>query len=261
MLDSIGFQEIFLVAVLVLLLFGPRGISGIMRDLGKWAGSLKRYRDDFTREMMALSEPVRDEARMKEEERARIRKRAKSAAAEMTAEKRRADSARIAMSLFSLPEFQGASALFCFISLPEEVLTLPIIEHALSRGMRVYAPYCRPETVSLGLARIQDPARDLVPGVLGIPEPVEALRSLETDPLSIDFFIIPGVSFDHDLNRLGRGKGYFDRFLRGIKGKKPVAGLAFDGQIHPYVIPHYDHDVRPDLVVTPTEIIRERKNG
>ena len=72
MISGIGFQEIILVAVLILVFFGPKGVSGIMRDLGRFVGSLKKYRDEFTRELMAISEPVVDQEEIRRNERERI---------------------------------------------------------------------------------------------------------------------------------------------------------------------------------------------
>jgi len=181
----------------------------------------------------------------------------------MPPEKRKADSARIALTLIALPAYRDASSVFCFLSLPDEVNTFPIVEKALADRKRVYVPYCVPRTPAIALAEITDPGNDLMKGAFGIPEPREELRQAGTgiDPLSIDLFIIPGASFDHQLNRLGKGGGYFDRFLKDIKGKKPVIGLCYNEQVHPYTIPAYEHDIRPDLVITPLETIGEAKNG
>jgi 5-formyltetrahydrofolate cyclo-ligase len=179
----------------------------------------------------------------------------------MAPEKRKADAARIALTLVSLPQFRDAVSIFCFLSRPDEVNTFPLVEKALAGGKRVFVPYCRKATEDIGVSEIADPGRDLIKGVYGIPEPREELRKAGTAPTGIDLFIIPGISFDHKLNRLGRGKGYFDRFLKDIKGKKPIIGLCFSEQIHPYTIPVHPHDIRPDLVITPEETIRESQDG
>ena len=47
----------------------------------------------------------------------------------------------------------------------------------------------------------------------------------------IDIFLVPGTKFDKEGNRKGHGKGYFDRFLEEVKGKKPIVGLCYEGQI------------------------------
>jgi 5-formyltetrahydrofolate cyclo-ligase len=107
------------------------------------------------------------------------------------------------------------------------------------------------------VARIRDVKTDLKTGVFDIPEPVMDLR-VPTDPLSADLLIIPGLAFDNELVRLGRGAGYFDRFLKDIKGKKPIWGLAFNCQVYPYTIPREEQDVSPDLVISPYTLIRPK---
>ncbi|MCR4562306.1 MAG: 5-formyltetrahydrofolate cyclo-ligase [Bacilli bacterium] len=62
----------------------------------------------------------------------------------------------------------------------------------------------------------------------------------------IEVIIVPGIGFDNDNNRLGRGGGYYDRYLNGFRGKK--IGVAFKEQILDFV-PHEEFDVPMDLVI------------
>ena len=52
-------------------------------------------------------------------------------------------------------------------------------------------------------------------------------------PGSLDLVIVPGLAFDKKGNRLGSGKGCYDRFLKDLPPKVPSIGLAFDFQIFP----------------------------
>ena len=72
----------------------------------------------------------------------------------------------------------------------------------------------------------------------------------------IDLMIIPGVSFDKDLNRLGYGKGYYDRFLKNKDVYK--IGVCFD-LLLAKKIPIEDHDIKMDMVVTEKRIIKKEK--
>ncbi len=65
-----------------------------------------------------------------------------------------------------------------------------------------------------------------------------------------DLVIVPGLAFDKDLVRMGRGKGYYDRFLRKL-GKVSKIGVCYDFQIQDSV-PWSWHDVRMDKVITPS---------
>jgi len=70
---------------------------------------------------------------------------------------------------------------------------------------------------------------------------------------NIDLIIVPGLAFDKKGNRLGRGKGYYDRFLKRINGLK--VGLAFDEQVIDN-LPIEKHDVPLDLIITDKQIIK-----
>lgn len=254
---SFGFEEILLVGLLVLILFGPKGVGGIMREAGRMVGKLKKYRDEFSRELMAMSEPVRTEAEIRDTERKRIRKSCRHSLNELSPEAREKENREIRERLYALPEYGSAKRLFCYVSLPVEADTRVILNDALAQGKEVFVPACEPSSKSLKLARVRNPETDLKPGTLNICEPgVELIEPV--DPLSLDFFIIPGIAFDHDCNRLGRGAGYFDRFLKGIKGKKPIVALAHNVQTYPYSIPACEHDIRPDKVLTPFALIEDK---
>jgi 5-formyltetrahydrofolate cyclo-ligase len=76
----------------------------------------------------------------------------------------------------------------------------------------------------------------------GILEPAQALREIPP----VDVVVVPGVAFDRRNNRLGRGKGYYDRLLATINTYK--IGVCFGCQLLEHV-PHDAHDVRMDRVV------------
>jgi 5-formyltetrahydrofolate cyclo-ligase len=255
--SGIGLQEVLLIGLLVLLLFGPKGVSGIMRDLGRWTGKMKKYRDDFTQELMAISQPKEDPAQLKRAERRRIRGQCKKAMEEMPPEQREKESREVEARLVSLPEYQAAKRIFCFASRPEEVDTLSLIERMLKDGKELFVPFCLTDTKDLGMARIREVKADLETGTYRIPEPRKELR-LPVDLLTPDLFLIPGLAFDDEMTRLGRGAGYFDRFLKAIKGKRPIWALCLSVQIHPYVIPREEHDISPDLIINPYTILRPK---
>jgi len=67
--------------------------------------------------------------------------------------------------------------------------------------------------------------------------------------MRLDLALVPGVAFDLNGHRLGRGKGYYDRLLAMLTG--PACGVAFDQQIVSQV-PNEPHDVRLSCILTPT---------
>lgn len=84
-------------------------------------------------------------------------------------------------------------------------------------------------------------------GAFGILEPVSSLAAV--DPASIDIVVLPAVAYNEEGTRLGQGKGFYDRFYAGIKGRKPfLLGICYDFQISSE-IPVEEHDLTADIVV------------
>jgi 5-formyltetrahydrofolate cyclo-ligase len=92
---------------------------------------------------------------------------------------------------------------------------------------------------------------DLVPGKFGIPAPREGLRNVERD--EIDLMLVPAVAFDEEGRRLGRGGGYYDRYLSGFAG--PTVGLAREKLLCP-AVPTEPHEMRVRFVVTESRVIK-----
>lgn len=102
-----------------------------------------------------------------------------------------------------------------------------------------------------------DSPDELESGMMGILEPKPELQAAEErhlDPAQFDLILAPGLAFDLQGNRLGRGKGYYDRFLAKLSSKAHVVALAFESQIFDR-IPHDSLDRPVDLVVTEERII------
>ena len=97
---------------------------------------------------------------------------------------------------------------------------------------------------------MQNLRRDIATGAFGIREP--AARCPEISLNRLDLILVPGVAFDLHGRRLGRGKGYYDRLLAGVRGVK--CGIAFDEQMVNDV-PAGPSDVRMDFMVTPTRSV------
>lgn len=141
-----------------------------------------------------------------------------------------------------------ARIILVYAALPEEPDLQPLIQQALDVGKTVVLPkFCR-QTGQYTTAQIQEPHRQLEPGNLRILEP-NALCP-EVDPKRLDLALVPGVGFDMQGHRLGRGRGYLDRLLAGVPAVK--CGVAFDCQILP-AVPFEPHDIRMNFIVTPTQ--------
>ncbi len=154
-------------------------------------------------------------------------------------EERHRRSLVIKRRLFALPEFRRAKVLMFYVSKDGEVETMPMIEAALAGGKVVLVPVVQVREKKMVVSKIMDPNKDLVKGPYGIYQPKAHLEVYH--PRLIDLAIVPGVAFDEKGNRLGRGMGYYDKFLVGLRRKVPKIGLAFDFQVIKQ-LPALSHD-------------------
>lgn len=133
-----------------------------------------------------------------------------------------------------------AKTVLLYYSLPDEVFTHDFVEK-LSQEKTVLLPVVKGDDLEL---RVYTGKECLQKGSFNIDEPQ---GEAYTDLTSIDVAIIPGVSFDRHGNRLGRGKGFYDRFLKKLNTFK--IGVCFGFQLSDE-IPHGEYDVAMDEVWT-----------
>jgi 5-formyltetrahydrofolate cyclo-ligase len=139
---------------------------------------------------------------------------------------------RIVEQLIELDEYIASSRVLSYLQTRNEVMTTGFAAHALSRGKALYVPRIRREPRELEVVRICDLSGDLHEGTYGITEPVEALAAASDEEIrEIGFAVIPGVAFDRDGYRLGRGGGYFDRLLPRLSRWCMTVGVCFEEQL------------------------------
>ncbi len=163
---------------------------------------------------------------------------------------RRKKSRKIKKKLFSLKEFKKAPTILFYYSKGSEVETKEMMEETLRKGKRVLLPKVREREIYLG--EIKDLKKDVEKGSFGILEPKETYR--KTTPKGIDMVILPGIVFDLKGERIGYGKGYYDRFLKKFPRTIPLIGLAYDFQVINN-ISGKKHDRRVSKIITETQII------
>ncbi len=162
-----------------------------------------------------------------------------------SAASRLAKSKKIFLSLFADSTFQAAKHVALYCGIAPEVLTKPFLKIIL-KEKKVYLPKLNPKVQGMTLRRIRSISRDLVKGAYGIMEPRGACPRRHASEM--DLIIVPGVAFDRQGGRLGRGAGYYDRFLAKA-GKVIKIGLCFREQLLKRV-PMTAHDVRMNRVIT-----------
>lgn len=143
-----------------------------------------------------------------------------------------------------LPEFKKSNNIFIYWSLLDELPT-----HAFISKWCDKKQFLLPAIVGNEMVLKQYSASEaLLKGSHGIMEP-DSLIDFNGE---IELGIIPGIAFDEHKNRLGRGKGYYDRFFNENQSLK--IGVCFDFQLLE-TIPVSLHDVKMDKIVSPTKII------
>jgi len=137
--------------------------------------------------------------------------------------------------------FKEAKVVMFYVSLKDEVNTMSMIDEAIKVGKRVCVPVIVKEEKRLIAGEIKDRIADLEKQHFGIYQPKEG--HVKEVPLEdIDLVIVPGIAFDKKNVRLGRGHGYYDRFLCSVPNHTKTIGLAFDFQVLEH-LPQDSHDI------------------
>ena len=182
----------------------------------------------------------------------RIRQQVRATLAAMTPQTEAAKSALACRAVAGLDEFAGARVVMAYLEIPHEVATVDLLSAAWADDKIVLVPRIVPHSRQMLALPIRslDAGIELTQRVLrepaaGEPWPVE----------QIDLIVTPGLAFDRAGNRLGRGGGYYDRFL-ALPGMRAVTcGLAFAEQMVDDV-PTGPHDLPMDMIVTDADVIR-----
>ena len=166
----------------------------------------------------------------------------------------------LAERLFATSWWSDGQWVFIYIPMGGEVDTRFIVSRAYREGKQVAIP--RMEGGDLAFYFYDGRTENLLPNQFGILEPDPAWKLV--DPFAPTgkrlLILTPGLAFDRQGRRLGRGKGYYDRFLHGVRGAHPAGstswavGLCFAEQLVEQV-PVSDHDELLDGIVTDREVI------
>jgi len=159
----------------------------------------------------------------------------------------------ICEKVLALPVVRDAVCLMSYVSIGNEVATHDLIRALLARGKQVAVPLLDPETEAIIPRVIFDFDSDLRPGAYGILEP----RPKRSEPCQItrlQTVIVPGLAFDVQGSRLGRGGGHFDHFLTRLCSSTKTIALAYEFQVVPSV-PTGPNDQPVHLIVTEKRLV------
>jgi 5-formyltetrahydrofolate cyclo-ligase len=178
---------------------------------------------------------------------AQIRTAMRGLLARMTDDERRTASAAACARLAALEPFSHAAIVMMYLPLPREVDVTPAVLRCFRRGQTVCVPkvdWNRKEMEPVEITSLDDAMLDI--DEHGVRSPREG-RPIQ--PGLIDVVIVPGLAYDPHGHRLGRGQGYYDRFLARMRPNATSIGLAFDLQMTDSV-PTDRLDRAVDIVVT-----------
>ncbi|HRU55501.1 MAG TPA: 5-formyltetrahydrofolate cyclo-ligase [Candidatus Sumerlaeia bacterium] len=160
---------------------------------------------------------------------------------------------KIRENLFALKEFQKSKTVMTYLSIKGEVETLEFAREVLKRKKRLVVPKVQTHPKTLLACEINTLEEGLSPSRYGILEPVNALIR-QVDPYEIELHVIPGLAFDKKGHRLGRGGGYYDRFLSDISPNAMTVGVCYECQFLESV-PCDSKDVPVRCVVTERGVV------
>ena len=178
----------------------------------------------------------------------------------MLAERRRretagvGDAAALVARLIALPCYGVAGVVAGYLAVGGEVDLAVLIGDRLEAGLPVWLPRFNQDGQCYEMVPVTSVTAEVVPGAFGIREPRADLRAVSRQEQreATVMWLTPGVAFDPQGHRLGRGRGYYDRLLDGTRGVR--VGVAWDWQVLTS-LPHAAHDVAMDWVVTDTRTI------
>lgn len=165
--------------------------------------------------------------------------------------------ARACQLLVEQPEYNKAEVMMVFLSLAGELDTTALVLKAWQDRKRILAPRVSWEQRRMIPIEIHSLTQDLTLTGMGLREPVSGEP---IPPPLIDLVIVPGLGFDVYGNRLGRGRGFYDRFLANPEFHGVACALAFEQQFVEE-LPSGPLDRPVDLLVTDTKVRRFERRG
>ena len=178
---------------------------------------------------------------------AALREQIRAELKKFTAPERAAASLQAGTLLEQQDVWRNAQSILFYAPLAGEPDLWHLLDDSLAAGKTVALPRFVTEQNAYCAAVIRDVTADMQPGQFGVREPRPGCSDIPLNRL--DLMLVPGVAFDMDGRRLGRGKGFYDRLLAAFAGT--ACGVAFDQQIVARV-PSEPHDAHLNCILTPT---------
>ena len=171
--------------------------------------------------------------------------------AEISPEEMASRSALTCEHILRLPEYRESTMIMAYLSMDGELDPKAVLEQAHRDGKQTAVPVIDWDR-HIMQAALYTPASPLKTVRYGLSEPKN--RHL-IDPPDIDLILVPGLGFGPSGQRLGRGGGFYDRFLDIVTKETILCAISFETQ-HQDELPTETHDITMDLLVTETGVRR-----
>ena len=188
---------------------------------------------------------------------ASLRKNIQAKLAEMNPTVAHAKSMAVCKRLLEQPEFERAEVVMIYLPMPGEVDIAPVALRGWQGGKTIAAPrlawdqrHMLPIVINSLESGLVEIRRGLREPASGEPVPMEML----------DLVLVPAMAYDRAGNRLGRGAGFYDRFLAAPSFRGTAVGIAFREQLVEHV-PMHANDVPVHMLVTDEEVFRFASAG
>lgn len=247
-MDSFSSGEVLVVVVVALLALDPK-------SAGKWWARFRVLRDRFLEARSELEHEIRstldDTSEKPETAQDRLRSWARERVDSMDQADRIGASERLLARLRAWDGYTGATDVAAFWSLPREAPLEAVLQAVLEDGKNLWLPRVRPEAGWMDMVPVRDLHSDLADGRWGIREPTGVATEHVPDGTLV---LIPGEVFDLHGSRIGKGGGYYDRWLARHPGALRV-GIAWNAQVHPGKLPQGAHDQPIEHLLTPERFV------
>ncbi|KAI8887890.1 5-formyltetrahydrofolate cyclo-ligase [Backusella circina FSU 941] len=177
---------------------------------------------------------------------------------QITATELNRQSEQVFQKLQQLDQFKQSKNVSVYISMPTcEIITNSIIQYILQSDKACYIPRCTKTTMDMVRITSIEDFNSLPKNKWNIPEPpLDQPRENALDKDGLDLILVPGVAFDQEKNRIGHGKGYYDRYIR-----KCNTWAAEHGKNAPQTVALALNEQMVDLNIIPLEETDQKLNA
>lgn len=151
------------------------------------------------------------------------------------------------------PQIASARTILFFAPMPDELDIWPLLELSLALGINCALPFFDAGKKNYSARLLKSLDNDIVIGKFEVREPAATCEQIALN--QFDLVLVPGMAFDLNGNRLGRGQGFYDRILSAASGIK--CGVTYDFQLLE-TIPAEPHDAKVNFIFTPSRCVRRK---